>query len=138
MDIKTLERIKALRHEAGNFEGFHDRYEQKYASDGSCDKKGYGFCRDDRFAAFKATVTFDSWAGYYGNSSCSRILSVSNDEIVRAAFVKALDVNQRIIFETMAKLMREEAASLTGNAQSELDALQQMLSSIVDLPQAAE
>lgn len=127
MDTKTIDRIKALKTEANSFSKFHAHYAEKYASDKNCDKKGYGFNQDDRFAAFKVAVSFDSWSGYYGNSSCGSILSVSNKEIVQKAFIDALNQNQQLIFATMAKLMLSEAEGLTAKAKQELAALQSLI-----------
>lgn len=126
IDISTMDRIKSLRSTAAALDGFHVDYAVNYAPDKNCDKKGYGFNRDDRFSAFKLSISFDSWRGYYGNSGCSRILSV--DSSTASLFiVKALEAHQREIFATAARLMREEAASLTGKASEELAKLQEML-----------
>lgn len=126
-DTKTLDKIKSLRREAANIGGFHALYAEKYASDSHCDKKGFGFNKDDRFAAFKVNVWFDSHAGHYGNSSCSTILNVYDQDSVKSAFIKALNVHQKELFQTMAKLMRDEAAGLTEQAEKEIAALQSML-----------
>lgn len=128
MDTKTIDRIKALKSAATSFATFHTHYSEKYASDSHCDKKGYGFNRDDRFAAFRMTVSFDSWAGYYGNSSCGSILSVSDSDLVKKAFIEALNINQKLIFATMAKIMTAEAESLTSKAKEEIAALQALVS----------
>lgn len=127
MKTDTIDRIKALRSEAANFAGFHAMYSEKYATDSSCDKKGYGFGTDDRFTAFDIKVNFASWAGYYGNSSCGTIMSVYHKDLVRPFLVKALNVHQKEIFATVGRLMREEAATLTGKAEEEIIALQKML-----------
>lgn len=124
---KTVDRIKTLRREADAIGGFHDLYATKYAPDTTCDKKGFGFKGDDRFASFSIKATFSSWAGYYGNSSCSKILSIYDQAIVEGGFVKAVDIHQKQLFATAARLMREEAASLTEAAAKEIDALRSML-----------
>lgn len=126
-DTKTLDKIKSLRREAAAVGGFNALYDAKYATDSHCDKKGFGFNSDDRFAAFSVNVHFQSHAGYYGNSSCSRILNVYDADVVKAAFVKALGVHQKELFQTMARLMIEDAASLTKQAEQEISALVAML-----------
>ncbi len=128
-DMKAVDRIKTLRREASAIGGFHAMYSAKYASDSNCDKKGYGFKEDDRFAAFTITAKFSSWAGYYGNSSCGKILSVYDTATVEAAFVKALNFHQKELFATAARLMREEAAGLTEQASKEIADLRSMLES---------
>ena len=133
MKINTtaIDRIKSLRRDANAIGGFHKLYSEKFAPDSHCDKKGYGFGRDNRFAAFKINVTFNSYAGYYGNSSCSTILSVSDNADVEKAFVKALNLHQKELFATAARLMREEAASLADEASKELAKMQEMLDTAV-------
>lgn len=126
IDISTMDRIKSLRSTAAALAGFHEKYFQEYAPNKNCDKKGFGFNQDDRFSAFKLPLSFDSWHGYYGSSSCSRIIHLDS-ATVGPFFVKALAVHQREIFATAARLMREEAASLTGKASEELAKLQEML-----------
>lgn len=123
---KAIDQIKRLRNCAVAFETFHETYDATYAHDTHCDKKGYGFGMDDRFAAFSIATSFASWRGYYGNSSCSTILSV-DAELARQFVVKAMNVHQRELFSTIAKLMRDEAAQLTAKAESELEGLRHLL-----------
>lgn len=130
MNIDALKKIRSLRSDAAAIGGFHARYDAKYRSDSSCDKKGFGFSRDARFAAFSTNVSFDSWAGYYGNSSCHSILSVSDADAVKKAFISALNANQKLIFASMQKIMLDEAASLSDKATQEISALQAMLDEV--------
>lgn len=137
MKTESIEKIRALKDAAASIGGFHAHYDEKYRLDSHCDKKGYGFNEDSRFSAFKMTVSFDSWAGYYGNSSCSTILGSYHEDIVKKAFIKALNQNQRLIFATMAKLMTEEAESLTEKAKAEIAALQNLIAEFDAPAQAA-
>lgn len=123
---KTIEEIRELRQTSAALDGFHELYETKYRHDSHCDKKGFGFSQDDRFRAFKIQTGFDSWRGYFGNSSCSSILNVNSD-IAQKYFIKALEAHQRELFATAARLMREEAARLTDKAAAELQDMQDML-----------
>jgi len=140
MDTKTIDTIKALRSEAANFAGFHELYSAKYASDSHCDKKGYGFeGKTDRFVSFDLSVSFCTHAGYYGNSSCSTIMHVYHSDLVRPYLIKALNVHQKEIFATVARLMREEAAKLTDKAQAEVEAIQKLLETAkADLAETSE
>lgn len=128
MNIDTLNKIKRLLGEAGKLSGFHEMFAEKFRSDERCDKKGYGFGRDNRFAAISLSVSFDSWAGYYGNSGCSSVLSLHDD--VKPFLIKALNVHQKEIFSTAARLMREEAEGLTAKAREEIAALQSMVDAL--------
>lgn len=123
----AINRIKSLRREATKLAEFHDLYDKKYAIDLNCDKKGYGFGVDPRFEAFTVVAKFSSYAGYYGSSSCSKILAISDEESVKAAFIKALNLHQRELFATAARLLREEAAKLTTQAEVELEAMKKMI-----------
>lgn len=134
-NTETLDKIRRMRSAASSLAGFHQMYDDKFKPNLDCDKKGYGFQRDNRFAAFDVKVSFDSWHGYYGDSSCSTILSVDRD-LAKEYLVKALNVHQRELFATAARLMREDAAELTDKAQSEIDALQKMLETARQEPDA--
>lgn len=140
MDTKTIDTIKSLRSEAANFAGFHALYSEKYASDSHCDKKGYGFeAKTDRFVSFDLNASFCTYAGYYGNSSCSTIMHVYHGDLVRPYLIKALNVHQKEIFATVARLMREEAARLTDKAQAEVEAIQKLLETAkADLAETSE
>jgi hypothetical protein len=127
MSADAIKQIKSLRSEAAKLDGFHAHFAEKYAADRNCDKKGYGFNYDDRFAAFSVTAKFSSHAGYYGSSSCSTVLSIYDRKVVEAAFVKALNIHQKELFATAARLMREEAAALTVKAEAEIQAMQEMI-----------
>ena len=129
-DIKTVEKIKALRAIADRLASFHEDF-KKYEADSRCDKKGYGFGRDNRFSSFSIRTSFDSWVGYFGISSCSSALHVYSTDLVEQAFIKALNMHQRELFATTAAIMRTEAASLTDQASKELEALQKMLDETV-------
>lgn len=139
MKTETLIKIRDLRNAATTLAGFHNLYDEKYKNDSRCDKKGYGFNDDERFAAFKTSIHFSSHAGYYGNSNCSTVLHVNSD-LAKEYLPLALNIHQKEIFATMAKLMREEAATLTKKAQEEIETLQQMLAEAQAdiLPVAAE
>lgn len=126
-DRTAIEKIKALRSDAERLANLHADYDERYAADSRCDKKGFGFGEDNRFAAFKVSTSFDSYAGYYGNSNCSRILSLADSEAAQVFVRRALNVLQREIFATAAKLMRDEAATMTAAAEGELRAMQEML-----------
>ncbi len=122
---KTIDRIRALHHAADTLSGFEQKYSQA-TQNSSCDKKGYGFGRDNRFAAFKITTSFDSWLGYFGSSGCHTALSVDGNT-VEPFIIKALNQHWRQIFETASEMMREEASSLTAAAREELKKAEELL-----------
>lgn len=126
--MSNIEKIQSLLRSAETLCGFHKLYSDKYSPNSNCDKKGFGFGKANRFSSFDVKTSFDNWAGYFGNSSCSTIMHV--DRALAADFVvKAMNVHQREIFATAAKLMRDEARKLRGDAQTEIDRLQALLDS---------
>jgi len=54
-------------------------------------------------------------------------MSVQHRELVEPYVVKALNVHQREIFATVARLMREDAATMTSAAEAEIAAMQALL-----------
>lgn len=134
----AIGKIKALRLEAAKFATFHDTYDSKYANDSHCDKKGYGFGRDDRFSGFFLKTSFDSWAGYYGSSSCGTIFHAYHTDLLNDYLVKALNVHQRELFATVAKLMLDDAAALVSAAEQEILEQQRLLAEATADVQASE
>jgi hypothetical protein len=125
LNTKNLETIRHLRADAASLDSFHQTFADQYEADRQCDKKGYGFGTDNRFAAFRINTSFDSWRGYYGNSGCSAVLGVG--ERVVPFIIRAMNVHQKELFATAARLMREDAAKLAGDAATELADLQKLL-----------
>ena len=127
MELKSLEKIRSLKKSASDQKGFNARYAE-ITSDPKCDKHGFGFNRDNRFCNFKATVSFDSWKGYYGNSGCSTV--PMNLFEASKYFVAALNQHQELIFETMAALMVADAIGLKQKAEEEIQKATDLLKEI--------
>ena len=125
MTTANIERIKSLRGNAAALENFDETF-KKATAHPSCDKKGFGFGRDDRFASFKVQTHFANWKGEYGNSSCGTVMHLSS-ETVGPYFIKALDVHRKELFATTARLMREEAAKLIDKAEAEMASMRALL-----------
>jgi hypothetical protein len=136
METKALDKIKQMRQAANSLRTFHSHFEEKYEPDARCDKKGYGFGVDSRFSAFKINTHFASWHGYYGSSSCSTALNVQSTEMVEQYLIRAMNVHQRELFATAAKLFQEDAAKLTGDAEKEIAELTNMLQQARDNSEA--
>lgn len=125
MKTETLAQIQSLNRNASALAGIHAKVDH-LRKDSRNDKLGCGFGVDNRFAAFSVAVSFDSYVGTYGNSSCARILGV-DEALVKPFITKALNVHQRAILATAAELMRTEAATMTAKAREEIAALQKMV-----------
>jgi hypothetical protein len=87
-----------------------------------CDKKGVGFNKDNRFSAFSLKVSFDSWHGYYGDSGCSTVISFSDCEAVKSAFVAYLNGHMWDILKEMADTVEKGAAAKKQQYAAELEA----------------
>lgn len=120
--MKKLDEVKTLRRNVSAIRTFFNASLQKYKLDSRCDKFNYGFNIDDRFKACQGkTITFDSWAGYFGDSGCSNILSLS-PEIFNKHLLKYLNNNKHTIMLAIADSIEKEASSLKGEAEKELQA----------------
>lgn len=130
MSTKKLDEIRTLRNAAKLLSDFWGTWRDKYASDSRCDKKSATFVNpDERFAAFSFKLTFDAHAGYYGNSSCSRIFGLEND-LARKYFSVAIQRHAKLIFDTASECMLADAAKMTADAEKEIAALQELLESV--------
>lgn len=138
MTLETLERIKRLRARAKAFAGFFDNEAAKQKANRSLDKYGAGFNLDGRFSAFKVAVSFDSWNGYYGNSSCSCVGPQIDHEDAKKYLVAALNVHKRVIFQTMAELMEKDAESMIEPAKKELEQFTEMMNALLERPGESE
>lgn len=88
----------------------------------SVDKKGIGFNRDSRFRAIEIKVTFDSWSGVFGCSSCQRVVCFDSPELFRTAFVAYLNRHYQEIFDEMADLLEQESEDAKSRRVAELEA----------------
>ena len=130
MKTEKLTEIRNLRNAASTVGGFWEKWRTKYLSDSQCDKKAARFYNaDERFSAFSFTLRFDAHAGYYGNSSCSRIFSL-DEKLARTYFTRAIQEMAEPLFKRASELMLEDAARLTGEAEAEVEALQAMLDEV--------
>ena len=132
--------IKKLRNFASSLRGAVERWSEKYGSDSHCDKKSFCFKygkTDRSTAAFTATVHLESYAGYYGNSSVSRVYSFEQTFIDRY-FAAALNQHKQSIFDSMAALAERDAAEMVSDAREEVALLQALLEDAEGKPALAE
>ena len=129
MKTETLDKIKLMKSVAQNLSTFHEQFQEKYMKDHRCDKQAYGFSVDNRFAAFRLNTSFDSYAGYYGNSGCSTTLrfGTEGENIVSQYLIRALNIHQRLLFETAAKEIAKDAALLVSAPEKEVEAMGDMV-----------
>jgi hypothetical protein len=86
------------------------------------DKKGIGFNRDRRFAAFRFELAFSSWAGVFGDSGCQRVINFSDPQAVTEALVRYLNRHWTTVFEEMADDIEERTEEVRETRIAELEA----------------
>lgn len=120
--MKKLEEVKELRRNVSAIRNFLNISLQKYKEDSRCDKFNYGFNIDERFKACQGeTITFDSWAGYFGDSGCRSIVRLS-PEIFNKHLLMYLNNNKHTIMLAIADSIEKDAKSLRCEAEKELQA----------------
>lgn len=130
MNTETLDKIRELRNAANDVAAFWPKWREVYSPDARCDKKTATFVSpDERFASFSFKLTFEAHAGYYGNSSCSRIFSL-NDDLAKKYFTRAIQEMAEPLFNRASELMLKDAAALSADAEAEIAKLQEMLSEV--------
>lgn len=129
----TIARIKSLLQQSAVLDGYLGKH-AKVIAQPSVDKHAAAFEADnDRFRAFSLRVSFNCHTGQYGSSSCSVDLYVST-EAVAPYFIRAMNIHKKQLFETAARLIREEAMSLRATATAELETIRTMLDGLDALP----
>ena len=118
--MKDLAKVKILINDGNILKNYHKIFAEETNSS-KCDKKGMGFNTDQRFSAFGCGIHFDSWKGYYGDSSCSRVISFSDSAEVSEAFIRYIKANETEIINWMAKDLLEKASDLKEKALLEIE-----------------
>lgn len=80
----------------------------KCVEDVRCDKYGIGFNKHPDFSCYEIELRFDSWKGYYGNSSCSCFINLGDEELVTRYLLEYLNLHYQDIFTGVANLMEKE------------------------------
>lgn len=127
-NFETINKIKSLMRAEKSLLTFNERFRAETDKQ-SCDKFGAGFNEDSRFSAFSVKVSFDSWVGYYGNSSCSTFgpyTAADNSKY----FIKAINKNRDLIFEAMADLIKHDYTTMLSEAKNELQKANDLINSI--------
>ena len=94
----------------------------------SCDKKELSFNNDDRFKIFTLDSLFISnYTGYYGSSSCSSVISISNKKLFEEYFIKVLNKMIKEIFE---KIIVECKADIAKKKEEKIKELEEMIKNL--------
>lgn len=120
--METIDEVNKLRREAAEIRMLFRVKIPKWKADPHYyDKTGWGFNTDGRFAAHSPiSVQFDSHMGTYGDSSCSRELSL-DESIFQKHFLKYLNHHDQEIMMEIADSIEEEARDMKEKAQAELE-----------------
>ena len=128
MKAEKLDEVRALLDNAKRLEGIVPKYREAIKNS-SCDKHQLAFSAGSDMSVFCVQVGLTCYTGYYGNSSCSRMTTVENPT-AQKYLVAALNKHMEMILNTMASLVRADAAKLKAEAQREIDAAAQLLKEI--------
>ncbi len=128
--MTNIDKIKSIASDAEKLSQFHKKYPRELrdyqalygASD--VDKYGMGFNQDERFSACNAhRIWFDTHKGYFGSSSCSRLLSISNAELFWKSLDKYLNEHQEEIFQFISNEFKKELAKKVSQIDEEITSL---------------
>ena len=97
----------------------------------SVDKHGFGFNLYERFnSTTEHTLRYDSWLGYYGNSSCSTWLHFNDSVRFWKFFEIWINQHQKEVLGGMAELFEKEAKAKTEELIKERDGLSEMIAQL--------
>lgn len=120
--MKEIDNYKELKRTIKQLRTVNNTFSEK-TSGSSCDKKGIGFCKDNRFSAFKMELSFDSWAGSFRNSNCSTVIYFSNTEIIKDYLIEYLNKDRTHLFNWIAEKIEQENEKNKTKVVSELKSL---------------
>lgn len=129
MKLDIIDRIKKLNQTAEGCETFYDRYNGATA-ESHIDKYGEGFSSDTRYALFNVDVSFCAKIGAAGSSNCSTFRNGIDPSIAQEYAKKSLQDMRAGLLSHMARLMREDAKALVGQARAELEAMSAIVDSV--------
>ena len=96
------------------------------SEDPQCDKVGFGFNEDSRFSAFATSVSLDSWKGYFGNSSCYKVINVSHSDVFSRALVAWLNKNIEKVMFGVCEIVEKECAKEVTEIRAESEKLKKI------------
>lgn len=118
--MENFEKIKKLQQNADQINNLFDKYIPLWKKESRYDKTGYGFNLDSRFSAcVPAKLSLDTWSGVYGDSSCSKVVSI-DENIFNQHLVKYLNDNKDTILKSIAESILKEANKYIDGAKKEL------------------
>jgi len=126
MKTESIQKIKELRRTANGLRTFFEKY-HKATEPQSCDKYDAAFGRDNRFSVFSVATSFDSYTGYYGNSSCSTFSNGISRKEAEEAFVKWINLNMGKMFDGMAEILDADAKALVEAAEQEIEEMRKSI-----------
>lgn len=132
--MTDLEKAKSVFFEGKEIRNYFENYGKtieeykKIRESPTCDKYHNEFNYDGRFSACSPhKVFFSSAKGYYGDSSCSQILSIRNEDIFWKGFDKFINLHKEEIFDFIASYYEEKAKEMKDKIIAERDNLNEIL-----------
>lgn len=127
-----MEQIKKLIEERNEILTLLKNFEKYKERSNHYDKIGMGFNLDNRFCAHEGfTIRVDSWMGTYGNSGCSRELSL-DDKIFNHHLLKVLNDNFKELMVSVADSIKAEAEKLKEQALNKIESDKKLIESLND------
>ena len=131
--------INNMRTEYETSSGLRDFF-QKFetaSSNERCDKHGASFNSDNRFSVFATNISFNSWTGYYGSSSCSTFSTQIDNKVASKLFILAVNEMKEDIFAKMAEIGLKQAKEMEAQARGEIEKMTALLNEVIN-DEAAE
>jgi hypothetical protein len=119
--MENVQIIKSLIGESNAIKRMLAAFKKYKGNPKHYDKIDKGFNIDSRFAAHKGfEIRVDTYCGTYGDSSCSRELTL-DDRIFNRHLLKVLNADFDAIMEKVAESIQAEAIKYKEQAQKELE-----------------
>lgn len=132
--MKDIDQLKRVVASVGRLrEFFAPEYVHEFlAENHDCDKHGFGFNMDARFAETSFhKLSFDSWHGWFGNSGCTTWLHANLDsEVFWRCFDRYLNDHVYTIMLGVADLMEAEAQKNIEMLRAEKDRLNELIAAL--------
>ena len=117
--MENVKKIEQLISNGNKLKRSFDKYIE-LTKHPSCDKYGFAFNKDSRFAACKPLhLSLDNWIGYFADSGCSTFLSLDS-EVFNKHLLASIQSRFKEILNDTADRILTEATTLKEEAKKEL------------------
>ena len=135
--MKNLEAAKSIFREGNKIKNYFSTYGstieeyRKIQKRDDCDKYHNMFNYDSRFQACQShNVFFSSSRGYYGNSSCSKMLDIENPDVFWEGFDDYINKHKKEIFSHIAEHYMNKTKEMKKEIIQERDRMNNILTEL--------